>query len=746
MAEPALRHRWLAWFTEAPAAALDALLRGAADVAPYERADPDDLLVLFLGGPEHRLRALLDEAMTEWITARYRDNAATRREHGVSRYVGELHYALSAVMRLTLPKTIRHLQQQLDPYLHWLESLYLAPSRDPGGQLWTVVALHQSNRALLPEWYRLCAQAVAAWPDHYPSIGLLGLRKLPREDGSAAGGPTEELLAGVMMWGARLDDTKHDRQTFFRQWHALEALYPRAPHFWRERMLPLTERYEERPFVGWLRESHVLPAERSRDLKLAVQPASKERRLALLAKLQQAKDVEPLIPEIRSLIAAHERYAEATGDAEHVVRSSCHFATRLLERDAPSAALDLARIANRWQPSNPRTWTLWAQALAKLGAGALAEVVSWESVRRFPDHAAGWTWLAELLEAHGRHDEAERLYRWAVDRFPDDPVCYSGLGKILERIGRTSDAERLYRAACDRFTDDHYAWTQLGALLERADRLDDAESIYRKAMERFHDRMIPLRLGRVLVAQGKLDEAKAVLAGMVARVGDDARTAALDRSIREARQGQPQRQPPPLVDGTVLSDAAQVTDLAAALLRDNGLVQRADFDYSTGSVERKRSADDLEEVLGRRPGHVHASLVRALHDAGHRRALIADAATLPHALALRVLAAREARDSRAFTELRRDFPRHQPLLLLVRALDLADSDALERLRAWTGDPAADEPLFAVSLRGRLKATLFAEDGPVELAAVEAHRAALEETVAAVLKIVSDEEPPIQHAA
>lgn len=142
MFEPARKEiAWLADFERDPAVAVDELFRGIADVAPYERAEPTDVLLMLLGGlPEtDPRRQALDTAVGSWLAARREDGPERRQQYGMNRYLAELLEALSAVYRLPLPGSAAMLRRELSAFERWLQPL--------GGELgWDMMA--QLRRAV----------------------------------------------------------------------------------------------------------------------------------------------------------------------------------------------------------------------------------------------------------------------------------------------------------------------------------------------------------------------------------------------------------------------------------------------------------------------------------------------------------------------------------------------------------------------------------------------------------------------
>lgn len=247
---------WLGHFERDPATAIDELLRGIAEVAPYERAEPVDVLLALFGGlPEDDPRRVaLDRALSSWLVSRRADDQRARHNYGLHRYVDELIQALVVVHRLPLPETVAILRRELASFETWLRDLYLGPARDPAGELWRVMAQTQHDRSLLEDWYRLCGEAGRSLPDHWIDVGLSGLRRLPQPGSSEPTGTLDaEVLDGLFRWAAHLPSDSVAREAFQRRLGTLMVLYPRTPRRWRELVLPLLKQYPDAPFHDWLK-------------------------------------------------------------------------------------------------------------------------------------------------------------------------------------------------------------------------------------------------------------------------------------------------------------------------------------------------------------------------------------------------------------------------------------------------------------------------------------------------------------
>ncbi|MDL1982705.1 MAG: tetratricopeptide repeat protein [Deltaproteobacteria bacterium] len=518
-------HPWLTGFRQKPDTALDELLRGIAFISPYERAESADVLVTFFsalndGDP---LLKSLDQTLTKWLKKRRQDGPAVRHAYGVDRYLEELIQALSAVYRLLLPLTADYLRENLTYYQGWLVPLNKGPGQDPASELWRVMALIQPDRRFLKDWYHLCAEADHTLPINYQSLGLLGLRMMPEENGEQIGRLKTELLAGLFRWASRLQDNKPNQRVFIRQIRMIKVLYPRTLKIWRERLAPLIQQYKGTgaAFLPWLEKAGIKNIKTGR-IKGAVSLPAYARRGNLLKRLKQKK-FQDILPDIRKLITEHERYAEATGDAGYLVKTACDF-SRLLLKKEPSYALELARTANRWQPSNYFSWSLLARALEKLYKDELAEIVYWEAMRRFPENVYFRNQLSGLLVRPrvGRHEVAEKLLWETMDRFPNDEVCRNALAELLAKSGREKDAEDILWETMVRFPNDKVCRVALAELLAKSGREKDAEDIFRKTMDRFpNDEVCRNALAELLAKSGREKDAEDIFRKTMDRFPND---------------------------------------------------------------------------------------------------------------------------------------------------------------------------------------------------------------------------------
>jgi len=685
---------WLLRFRAEPLAALDDLLRGLARIPPCERAAPPDLLELLFGNlPEDDPdRHLLDAALRDWLAARPTAmTPAARAVYGLSRYVTESMNALSAIWLLRLPLAGAWIQDHFLDLTRWAAPLRLSEAWDLPRALAQAGALTQTDRRLRFYWLRLCKEAARQSRRDLIDPALSGLSRLP---GTAGQGASADLIAGLARFGAELDPTPLDQGDFLRRWRALKARFPRTGPTWHGLWQgALTDRqYEGKPFIGWLTGAEptlskpwdgatpTLPRKILKTIKaLAIRGQSPEQRPAVLA-------------EAESLLAALDRYAEATGDAYNFVTSACNLGKEILPW-APGHALRWARDALRWEPGNGYAWDQRARALHRLGRTDLAQSVYWEAIRRLPDNAVVRNQLALILLDQERTAEAEALFREAHERDPSNETARVELARLLARTGRVPEGETLLRQT-----------------------LTDLPT----------NPITPYTLALLLIAWGRSGEAATLRTGYVRQFGQDQRNATLDRLIAAGAEGrseaqqhladrdlhaEPSAQPVAADDATAQAESAREAHGARPLHRA-AAAGRADLLFR---IQDPATAEQtLTDLLADDADDLYPQVVWALHDAERRPQLAAAYREALGVLAPHLAAADRDTPSGRWDLLGETFPERQGLIDLTRLLRSGPEEAAnQRLDAWIAGGDAQDAF----LRARLKA-LIARDGDLDPAVPE----------------------------
>jgi len=231
-----IRHPWLDVFEANPAGAFDDLVRGYAEIAPYERADtPDAARLLFGGLPDDApARAALGRAIIDWIDNRRRKPVPfDTRARG--RLIREVSEAFEIVAILKVRDAALWLAQNRVRLTDWLTRLTQSPARDARAAFLRMLALTQplledddTVPTLAPLWMELCRNAGGPLPQHYLTIGLLGQRRLPHTKGQTTEAPW---IAGLANWALVRNPSD---KVFMAQWLPLKRLYPRQPKAWRK--------------------------------------------------------------------------------------------------------------------------------------------------------------------------------------------------------------------------------------------------------------------------------------------------------------------------------------------------------------------------------------------------------------------------------------------------------------------------------------------------------------------------------
>lgn len=190
--------RWADALRQEPRQAVADLLRGAADVSPYERIAPHEFLLAvlprgsrlvnqtLLGEPPTRstetdmsadLPALVDTGLSAWLLAQREAALPPARKLGA--YAAQVCEALQWPLYFALPQTRAVLLAERAQWLRWLGSLTLSAYRDPEYDYWQVLASKQADDNLQFFWQSFLVEAGRTRSSRYLNLGLLALARLP---------------------------------------------------------------------------------------------------------------------------------------------------------------------------------------------------------------------------------------------------------------------------------------------------------------------------------------------------------------------------------------------------------------------------------------------------------------------------------------------------------------------------------------------------------------------------------------
>lgn len=202
--------------------------------------------------------------------------------------------------------------------------------------------------------------------------------------------------------------------------------------------------------------------------------------------------------------------------------------------DAPQASVDYAHLAAvrrdwpesllRWQtvaaqfPNRIEGYTGQALALRELGRLPEAEAVLRRASDRCPARREILIDLAWSVTHQHRHDDAIELWEQVRMRFPEYVGGFNGGAVALGNAGRVAEATAMLDRATDRFPDNPGPPTERGWLAMNQRDYVAAERAFTAVRKRFPDQLAAdLGLGRALRAQGRLDEATALVREAVVR-------------------------------------------------------------------------------------------------------------------------------------------------------------------------------------------------------------------------------------
>ena len=180
-------------------------------------------------------------------------------------------------------------------------------------------------------------------------------------------------------------------------------------------------------------------------------------------------------------------------------------------RDWPDALLRWQTVAERY-PDRIEGHAGQALALRELNRLPEVEAVLRHASGRFPDRTELLIDLAWSVTHQHRHDDAIGLWELVRTRFPDHVGGFNGGAVALGNAGRVAEATAMLDRATARFPDNPGPPNERGWLAMNQHEYVEAERVFSSVRERFPDQPVAaLGLGRALRAQGRLDEAKALL-------------------------------------------------------------------------------------------------------------------------------------------------------------------------------------------------------------------------------------------
>lgn len=456
--------QWAEQLRQSPATAVAALLRGSADISPFDRVDAHEFLLAvlprssrlvsqtLLGEPASRaddaecadLPALLDAGLSEWL--QQQRQAAPPSARRLSAYAAQVCQALQWPLYFQLPATLATLRHTGGGWLGWCASLTVSAFRDPEYDYWQVLAAQQTDDSLQFFWRSCVLDAGRSRSLRYLNLGLLALARLPLCE--------DDALRNLRLQVQALHDRYQQRQ----HW-GVPALKELAEHlgsvlarnadlspgqmlaFLRATLGGLGEHRLD-SVLGLLGMQAVTQQSGGRENYRLKPPSSAADTNSVIHAIRQANHVTQAWKAMWPLLNSLETYLQQSGEIYDFVRTLDRCARALCERfrlNDPEIRDRLflwIHLALRLDAANPRLWMLWELALRQAGQPQRAQWVLWEMTRRFPDQLPCRVELARLLADAGNAEataQAERLLQQVLALDLDHMHAHSTLAQLAIR-------------------------------------------------------------------------------------------------------------------------------------------------------------------------------------------------------------------------------------------------------------------------------------------------------------------------
>lgn len=462
--------QWAEGLRRAPQQAVADLLRGAAEIGPFERATPHEFLLavfprasrnvsaLLLGEPSTAAQAsdpwadlpvFLDGGLAAWMLAQRQTPPPPARKLGA--YAAQVCEALQWPLYFDLPQTRSALQAERALWLQWLGSLTLSAFRDPEYDYWQALASRQVDDGLQFFWQGFVVEAGRTRSTRYLNLGLLALAKLPLSEEDSLRNLRLQVQALVNRYQRRQGWGVPAQQELADSLLGVMARNPSlsAPNY-RALLTDLLAPLGEDRTISVLNLMGLANvAAKGRSIGLPpkgfyklVPPGSADETDQSVRAVKKASTLAQAWSAIQPLLSDHEAFLHRTGDPYYFVRNLDRCARALCNRfplrdpEVQSRLFQWIHLALRMDADDPGLWMLWELALRKAGFPQRAQWVLWEMTRRFPDHLPCRVDLARLLAASGDPDDqrqAHRLLRQVLRLDPDHLHAHSTLAQLAIR-------------------------------------------------------------------------------------------------------------------------------------------------------------------------------------------------------------------------------------------------------------------------------------------------------------------------
>lgn len=458
--------QWAETLRQTPLPAVTDLLRGAANITPYERNAPHEFLLAVLprssrviqerllgelGGTAQAtdidLTACLDAGLRDWLLAQRQTPLPKGRKLGA--YAAQVCEALQWPLYFNLPQSRTALQADRALWLQWTARLTLSAYRDPEYDYWQVLASCQGNDALQFHWQSFVVEAGRIRSLRYLNLGLLALARLPLSEDDSLRNLRLQVQALVTRyarrkgWGtAALEELAEYLRNVIARNPSLSVANYRL--FLGEMLQPLGENKAASilGLLGLNQAGRGFAGETQRVNYRVEAPGHAVDTDEVVRAVCCAGTLAAAWPRVQRLLNAHEDYLHKTGDAYYFVRTLDRCARAVCDKfplrdpEIRARLFEWIHLSLRLEPDEPRRWMLWELALRQADQPHRAQWVLWEMTRRFPSDLHCRLELARLLAVSSDttdQTQAQRLLQQVLQRDAKNLHAHSTLAQLAIR-------------------------------------------------------------------------------------------------------------------------------------------------------------------------------------------------------------------------------------------------------------------------------------------------------------------------
>lgn len=460
-------HQWAEDLRQSPLQALTDLLRGSADIVPFERASPHDFLLAVLPRSSRIVsRALFGETSSGSIDAKTNADLSAHLDIGLSAwlrmqceaplpparklgaYVAQVCEALQLPLFFVLPNTLASLQENRIKWLQWLRSLTISAFRDPEYDYWQILAAQQADDKLQFYWQSFVTEAGRTRSVRYLNLGLLALAKLPLSEDDSLRNIRLQIQALISRYLRRRNLGVCALEEMA---DALRGVITRNPSLSASSYVAfLTEtlaQLGDDKVLSVLSMLGLSSSSRTQNYisriptnAFRLQPPSRpEHTDESIRAIKRSTSLSQAWSIVQREVSSHEYFLHKSGDAYYFVRvlDRCAraFCDKYAVRDpeVQGRLFQWIHLALRLDPDEPRRWMLWELVLRKVDQPQRAQWVLWEMTRRFPDNVHCRLELARLLLVSRSSEDliqANNLLQQVLKMDPHNLYAYSTLSQL----------------------------------------------------------------------------------------------------------------------------------------------------------------------------------------------------------------------------------------------------------------------------------------------------------------------------